>query len=378
MEGNTTIPDDLPSLLSSPSTATSSFPDNSSFEAWFPGPHSPYGPVAAVIIVIVLLCVVVGTVVGNILVCVAVCLVRKLRRPCNYLLVSLAVSDICVALLVMPMALLYEVLGQWSFGPVACDLWVSFDVLSCTASILNLCMISVDRYYAITKPLEYGVKRTPRRMIGCVSLVWLGAACISLPPLLILGNEHGSPPGTDAIHCFVCQNFGYQIYATLGSFYIPLTVMIVVYYKIFRAARKIVLEERRAQTHLETHSYLEINVKNGGGPPETKVAPGVTAMSTTSSPAVSASVSRGRHRASSASTNTTVIDDVTLELGLSQSSEHPALPMCVRATDSVYTSIVDQLGGQMCLVGQAWPAGRDFVNSVLMTPFSQYTLDYLS
>nr|CAD7586909.1 unnamed protein product [Timema genevievae] len=194
MEGNTTIPDDLPSLLSSPSKTTSSSPDNSSFGAWFPGPHSPYGPVAAVIIVIVLLCVVVGTVVGNILVCVAVCLVRKLRRPCNYLLVSLAVSDICVALLVMPMALLYEVLGQWSFGPVACDLWVSFDVLSCTASILNLCMISVDRYYAITKPLEYGVKRTPRRMIGCVSLVWLGAACISLPPLLIPRQRTRVPP----------------------------------------------------------------------------------------------------------------------------------------------------------------------------------------
>lgn len=90
--------------------------------------------------------IIVGTVIGNILVCVAVCLVRKLRRPCNYLLVSLAVSDICVALLVMPMALLYEIKGDWSFGPIWCDLWVSFDVLSCTASILNLCMISVDRW----------------------------------------------------------------------------------------------------------------------------------------------------------------------------------------------------------------------------------------
>ncbi|XP_067007801.2 5-hydroxytryptamine receptor 1 [Anabrus simplex] len=261
----------------------------------FPGDHSPYTSVEAVIIALVLLCVIIGTVVGNILVCVAVCLVRKLRRPCNYLLVSLAVSDLCVALLVMPMALLYEILGVWSFGPVLCDLWVSFDVLSCTASILNLCMISVDRYYAITKPLEYGVKRTPRRMIACVSLVWLGAACISLPPLLILGNEHVDEDGDH--QCIVCQNFGYQIYATLGSFYIPLTVMIVVYYKIFRAARKIVLEERRAQSHLETPNYLEISVRNGGGPPETRIA----AASSTSSPA-----GRGQHhRPSTTSTNTT-------------------------------------------------------------------------
>lgn len=267
---------------------------------WFPGPDSHYSPVEAVIIALVLLCVTIGTVVGNILVCVAVCLVRKLRRPCNYLLVSLAVSDLCVALLVMPMALLYEILGRWSFGPVVCDLWVSFDVLSCTASILNLCMISVDRYYAITKPLEYGVKRTPRRMIACVSLVWLGAACISLPPLLILGNEHGQTETGTSQQCIVCQNFGYQIYATLGSFYIPLTVMIIVYYKIFRAARRIVLEERRAQSHLETHSYLEISVKNGGGPPETRVA------STASSPAVASAARVQHHRTSTTSTTTTV------------------------------------------------------------------------
>lgn len=264
---------------------------NSPNGSWYLLDDSPYSPFAAVIITIILILVIVGTIVGNILVCVAVCLVRKLRRPCNYLLVSLAVSDICVAVLVMPMAMLLEIFGTWPFGKMACNLWVSFDVLSCTASILNLCMISVDRYYAITKPLEYGVKRTPKRMIFCVFLVWFLAACISLPPLLILGNQH------DNNSCQVCQNFAYQIYATLGSFYIPLTVMMVVYYKIFRAARKIVMDEKRAQSHLESHCYLEISVKNGGGPPENKIS------SQTPSPA---NPPKANHRSSCGSTNTTV------------------------------------------------------------------------
>lgn len=209
-----------------------------------------------IIVSLILLIVIFGTVIGNILVCVAVCMVRKLRRPCNYLLVSLAVSDLCVAILVMPTALLNEVLNEWIFSDVFCDIWVSFDVLSCTASILNLCAISVDRYWAITKPLEYGVKRTPRRMMLCVALVWLGAACISLPPLLILGNVHFDEQMKKTT-CLVCQNFGYQIYATLGSFYIPLAVMLFVYYQIFRAARRIVMDEKRAQTRLE-------NSMNGG------------------------------------------------------------------------------------------------------------------
>lgn len=221
-------------------------------------------PLQSVIVSIILLIVILGTVVGNVLVCIAVCMVRKLRRPCNYLLVSLALSDLCVALLVMPMALLYEVLERWSFGTLLCDIWVSFDVLCCTASILNLCAISVDRYLAITKPLEYGVKRTPRRMMLCVGIVWLAAACISLPPLLILGNEHEDEDGQPI--CTVCQNFAYQIYATLGSFYIPLSVMLFVYYQIFKAARRIVLEEKRAQTHLQ-------QAMNGTGSPQTATAP---------------------------------------------------------------------------------------------------------
>lgn len=156
----------------------------------------------------------------------------------------------------MPIASVNDVFPEFPFGTVFCDIWISFDQISCTASILNLCAISVDRYWAITKPLEYGVKRTPRRMMLCVALVWLGAACISLPPLLMLGNLH-IDKHTGHKMCLVNQDPGYQIYATLGSFYVPLAVMLFVYFQIFRAARRIVLDEKRAQTRLE-------NTMNGG------------------------------------------------------------------------------------------------------------------
>ncbi|XP_035723001.1 5-hydroxytryptamine receptor 1-like isoform X1 [Vespa mandarinia] len=262
----------------------------------FPGKHSLYTPLQAILIALVLVGIIVGTVIGNILVCVAVFLVRKLRRPCNYLLVSLAVSDLCVALLVMPMALLYEISHNWTFGALMCDLWVSFDVLSCTASILNLCMISLDRYWAITKPLQYGVKRTPKRMIIYVTLVWLVAACVSLTPLLIIENAH-TYSETGPSHCTVCQNFFYQIYATLVSFYIPLIVMIQVYYRIFCAARKIVLEERKAQSHLESRCYLDIepSVQN-------PMAPGINRQFNSEVITEQGSPPVKQHRSSSAST----------------------------------------------------------------------------
>lgn len=79
------------------------------------------------------------------------------------------------------------------------------DVLCCTASILNLCGISVDRYRAITTPLEYSSKTTPRRMLAVIFVVWLGSACVSLPPVLLLGNVHEDAHGNS--FCSVSQNF---------------------------------------------------------------------------------------------------------------------------------------------------------------------------
>lgn len=269
--------------------------DYDNFLYGFPGEHSLYSTSQAIILALLLGIIVIGTVIGNILVCIAVCLVRKLRRPCNYLLVSLAVSDLCVALLVMPLAVIYEILGSWPLGSFMCDIWVSFDVLSCAASILNLCAISVDRYKAITKPLEYGVKRTPRRMIGWVALVWCMAGCISLAPLLILGNEYKTSE-TGRIDCSVCQNSWYQFYATMCSFYIPTTVMIYVYYMIFRAARKIVLEERRAQSHLEAHCHLDIE------PPQNLSVPVITRPNNSDGQTTHTSSPLKQHRSSSAST----------------------------------------------------------------------------
>ncbi|KAH9359531.1 hypothetical protein HPB48_020404 [Haemaphysalis longicornis] len=193
-----------------------------------------------------------ATAVGNSLVCLSVCLVRRLRHPSNHLLVSLAASDLCVALLVMPPAMHLELTGhRWDLGRAACDAWVSVDVASCTASILNLCMISVDRYLAITRPLTYGVRRTARRAWACIGAVWLLSALISVPPLLVLGNEHGT---ADKPTCLVCQHLAYQLYATLGAFYIPLVVMLTMYWQIHKAAKKVVEAEHRARPGPRTRS----------------------------------------------------------------------------------------------------------------------------
>lgn len=86
------------------------------------------------------------TVMGNTLVVIAVCVVKKLRQPSNYLLVSLAVADLSVAIVVMPFVIVTDLTGgKWLFGEVFCNIFIGMDVMCCTASIMTLCVISVDR-----------------------------------------------------------------------------------------------------------------------------------------------------------------------------------------------------------------------------------------
>jgi len=207
----------------------------------------PYEMWAIVLITLTCGIIVVGTVVGNILVCTAVAIVRKLRTPSNLLIVSLAVSDLLVAVMVMPFATMYEVMGRWALGKAVCDMWTSLDVLLCTASILNLCAISVDRYFVITRPFQYAMKRTPVRMAAMIVAVWVLSALISIPPLFISKSEHR------AGQCMISQKIGYQLYATVGAFYLPLSVMIVIYTRIYLVSSRIANAEARSKPIVGNH-----------------------------------------------------------------------------------------------------------------------------
>lgn len=82
---------------------------------------------------------------GNVFVIAAILLERNLQNVANYLILSLAVADLLVACLVMPLGAVYEVSHEWTLGPELCDMWTSSDVLCCTASILHLVAIALDR-----------------------------------------------------------------------------------------------------------------------------------------------------------------------------------------------------------------------------------------
>ena len=183
---------------------------------------------------IILGTMILATIIGNCFVIAAVLLERNLHSVSNYLIVSLAVADLMVAALVMPLAAVNEVSSEWFLGSEMCDFFISMDVLCCTASILHLVCIAMDRYWAVTI-VDYIRTRTATRIIVMIVLTWVASAGISIPPLF-----GWKEPGFDASStgmCLISQDVGYTVFSTLGAFYLPLAVMIIIYIKIYHTAK---------------------------------------------------------------------------------------------------------------------------------------------
>ncbi|KAG5678939.1 hypothetical protein PVAND_008558 [Polypedilum vanderplanki] len=193
---------------------------------------------------VILTLIIIFTIVGNVLVILSVFTYKPLRIVQNFFIVSLAVADLTVAILVLPLNVAYSIRGRWDFGIHICKMWLTSDVLCCTASILNLCAIALDRYWAITDPINYAQKRTMERVLILITGVWLLSLLISSPPLL---GWNDWPDHFDiTTPCQLTTKKSYVIYSALGSFFIPLIIMTIVYIEIYIATRRRLRERAQA------------------------------------------------------------------------------------------------------------------------------------
>ncbi|XP_037730834.1 alpha-2C adrenergic receptor isoform X1 [Drosophila subpulchrella] len=186
--------------------------------------------IASIIVTILMIIIVVG----NMLVIIAIATEKSLKNIQNWFIASLAVADFFLGLIIMPFSLANELMGYWIFGSWWCDIHSAMDVLLCTASIMNLCLISLDRYWSITKAVDYLKSRTPARAAVMITAVWIMSALICIPPLL--GWKVKMPEGP-LPKCELSEDIGYVLYSALGSFYIPSCIMVFVYIRIYFAAK---------------------------------------------------------------------------------------------------------------------------------------------
>uniref|UniRef100_A0A3Q3RSQ1 G-protein coupled receptors family 1 profile domain-containing protein n=1 Tax=Mastacembelus armatus TaxID=205130 RepID=A0A3Q3RSQ1_9TELE len=180
------------------------------------------------------------TVCGNLLVIISITYFKQLHTVTNSLVLSLAVADLLVGVLVFPFNMVFNVSSCLYHDNLFCKIRTSFDVTLSTASILNLCCISIDRYYAVTKINHHVV-------VTMILVSWGVAVLIGLG-FLILGTTHNLCSETCIIDIVTANIMG-----LLFAFYLPMIVMLCIYLKIFLVA------QRQARSIQNTKSGATVN-----------------------------------------------------------------------------------------------------------------------
>ncbi|XP_040913526.1 trace amine-associated receptor 13c-like [Toxotes jaculatrix] len=194
---------------------------------------------------ILLSCISLLTVALNLLVIISISHFRQLHTSTNLLLLSLAVSDFLVGLLLMPVRI-FLIGGCWFLGSVICGLFNYASCILTSASVGNMVLISVDRYVAICEPLCYPTKVTHRRVKISVCLCW---ACSVLYNGVILNVFLKHPDTYNSCYgeCVAVIDFITGAVDVILTFISPITVIIVLYMKVFVVA---VSQARAMRSHI--------------------------------------------------------------------------------------------------------------------------------
>ncbi|XP_015822346.3 trace amine-associated receptor 13c-like [Nothobranchius furzeri] len=194
--------------------------------------RKPTHPHSAILMIYILLsCISFITVALNLLVIISISHFRQLHTPTNILLLSLAVSDLLVGLLLMPVEIIYIEIC-WFLGDILCTLYYISDYVITSASVANMVLISLDRYLAICYPLHYATKVNKNRTQISVSLCWI----CSVVYRLFLLHDHLEEPGRSNTcfgECVVIVSNIAGVIDMICTFILPIVFIIILYFRVF-------------------------------------------------------------------------------------------------------------------------------------------------
>lgn len=179
------------------------------------------------------------TITGNVLVMLSFKVNSQLKTVNNYYLLSLAFADLIIGMFSMNLYTSYILMGYWSLGSLACDLWLAMDYVVSNASVMNLLVISFDRYFSITRPLTYRAKRTPKRAGIMIGLAWI-VSLILWAPLILCWQYFVGKRTVPERQCQI-QFFSEPVITfgtAIAAFYIPVSVMTILYCRIYKETER--------------------------------------------------------------------------------------------------------------------------------------------
>ena len=217
--------------------------DRCDFSRWDTKPSQMFPKLTAVPMILIII----TSLAGNILICYAFVRTPRLRVVTNYFLMNLAVSDILTASFVIPFDadMILNGTDVLQYGVAMCKIWTTAYTISVPCSFLTLCVVSIDRYLAISTPLRYraGITLNKTKAVGLIAGVWgLSLLAAFLPS--IVGSPLNSKQSHDC-HCHFDMSHGYSAAVTIVAFFLPSVVMAIIYVKayIIIAHRRNILNE---------------------------------------------------------------------------------------------------------------------------------------
>ncbi|XP_026231440.1 trace amine-associated receptor 4-like [Anabas testudineus] len=190
----------------------------------------------------------------NLLVIISISHFKQLHTPTNLLLLSLAVSDFFIGLLLIFQIILID--GCWFLGDFMCTLYQYIDYIITSTSVGTMVLISIDRYVAICDPLHYSTKVTQNKVKICVCLCWI---CSVIFQSLILQDVLQEPGRFNSCfgECVIVINYIAGLADVIFSFIAPITVIVVLYMRVFVVA---VTQARAMRSHIATVTQGSVKV----------------------------------------------------------------------------------------------------------------------
>ncbi|XP_042162269.1 trace amine-associated receptor 13c-like [Oncorhynchus tshawytscha] len=176
------------------------------------------------------------TVFLNLLVIISISHFKQLHTPTNLLILSLAVSDLLVGLIVIPVVTVALMETCWGFGEYFCVFQIYITFLCTSLSLGNLVLISIDRYVAVCDPLLYHSKITTTRMMCCISITW--CCCVIYRAAIVKNFVNVQVPSRCLKECFIVEGLIWvNIIDLVITMVVPCSIIMTLYMKIFVVAR---------------------------------------------------------------------------------------------------------------------------------------------
>ncbi len=183
---------------------------------------------------VVLVVMIIAIVLGNVLVLVTTWLDKRLHQPNKYFVACLAVADLLVGIFSVPIRLYLYFNPTILVSIQLCRFWTWIDICCEVASIITLTVISIDRYFKISRPFQYRSEMVTPKSLLVICIIWLISGIHATLGIFSYGDSLG-------VVAFVgkgCINDN-KIYMTVTAavfFFLPLLVILAMYALLFHVA----------------------------------------------------------------------------------------------------------------------------------------------